>query len=77
MQTKWFQDLPKDQQDDFKKIVLGSQKVLDKLQKIVYDMRMESKSVDYDSPNWSHKQADLIGYNRALTDVSKLLDFKT
>lgn len=76
MQTRWFQDLPPKEQDDFKKLVLGSYKVLDKLKQIVYTMSMESKSVDYDSPSWAFRQADTIGYNRAISDLLKLLEFK-
>ena len=31
-------------------------------------------SADYDNPNWSHKMADRIGYNRALTSVLDLIN---
>lgn len=76
MQTKWFQDLPKPEQDRFKQEVLNSKKVLDKLKELCYNLRVESKSTDYDSPSWAFKQADQNGYNRALDDVIKILTIK-
>jgi hypothetical protein len=30
----------------------------------------------YECPNWAFKQADTVGYNRALTEVLSLLDEK-
>jgi len=76
LKTVWFQDLPKSEQQQFKEIVLGSKKVLDKLSKIVYNMCVsgEKVSIDqYDSPSWSHKQAHQNGYNEALRDVLDIL----
>lgn len=29
---------------------------------------------DYDSPSWSHKQADMNGYNRAIKEIIDLLE---
>jgi len=31
-------------------------------------------TADYDSTSWSHKMADRIGYNRALTQVLDLIN---
>lgn len=28
----------------------------------------------YDSPNWAYKQADLVGYKRAMKEILSLLD---
>lgn len=76
MKSVWFQDLKGQEAEDFKKSVLGSKKVLDKLSKIVYTMIKDGeKSVtnDYDSPAWAFKQADAIGYKRALQRVIEVL----
>lgn len=78
LKTVWFQDLPKSEQEDFKKIVLGSKKVLDKLSKIVYNRYNDGELVktnDYDSPSWSHKQAHLNGKREAYQEILDLLDF--
>lgn len=76
MQHQWFSNLPKDKQDEFKKLVLGSQKVLDRAREICYNKIMELESPptgDYDSPSWAYKQADRNGYIRALKEIEKLL----
>lgn len=28
----------------------------------------------YDSPNWAYKQADLVGYHRAITEILSILE---
>lgn len=28
----------------------------------------------YDCPNWAYKQADIVGYTRALNDILKLIE---
>jgi hypothetical protein len=79
VQTRWFQDLPKSEQEDFKKLVLGSQKVLDKLRKICYNTLKDGDQVktnDYDSPSWAYKQAHLNGRREALEEIIQLISFE-
>lgn len=78
IQTKWLEGL-KDpsEREQFKQTVIGSKKVLDKAREIVYNIVKEAEKVrisDYDSPSWSHKQADQNGYVRALREVMLLLE---
>lgn len=76
MKTIWFMDLPKDQQDGFKRQVTSAKDVLEKLEEIVKTkMKEVVLSEDYDSPSWAYKQADRNGYNRALTEVLNILKF--
>ena len=76
MKTIWFMDLPKDQQEDFKKQVSSSKDVLEKLENILKTKIKEiTLSEDYDNPSWGYKQADRNGYNRALTEVLNILKF--
>jgi hypothetical protein len=76
MKTIWFMDLPKDQQEDFKKQVSSSKDVLEKLENILKTKIKEvTLSEDYDNPSWAYKQADRNGYNRALTEVLNILKF--
>jgi hypothetical protein len=76
MKTIWFMDLPKDQQEGFKKQISSSKDVLEKLEKIIKEKIKEVVlSEDYDSPSWAYKQADRNGYNRALTEVLNILKF--
>ena len=74
MKTIWFMDLPKDEQDGFKKEVKSAKNVLDKLEQIVNSKIKEIVIAnDYDSPSWAYKQADRNGYNRALTEIINIL----
>ena len=74
MKTIWFMDLPKDEQEGFKREVKSAKSVLDKLEQIVQKKIKEIVVVDdYDSPSWAYKQADRNGYNRALTEIINIL----
>jgi hypothetical protein len=77
MKVQWFQDLPLDKRDQYKKSVLASKETLDKLCKILYnkiqELEMTSKS-DYDNPSWPYYAADRIGYIRAMKEVISLCD---
>ena len=76
MKTIWFMDLPKDQQDGFKRQVSSAKDVLEKLEEIVKTkMKEVVLSEDYDNPSWAYKQADRNGSNRALTEVLNILKF--
>lgn len=76
MKTIWFMDLPKDQQEDFKRQVSSAKDVLEKLEEILKNKLKEVVlSEDYDNPSWAYKQADRNGYNRALTEVLNILKF--
>lgn len=80
MQHLWFSHLPKSEQENFKKLVLGSKKVLDRLQEICYntihDGVVPSKG-DYDNPSWAYKQADRNGYLRAFQEIHDLLKLES
>ena len=79
LKTEWFKDLPPSEQENFKKIVLGSKKVLDKLSQIVYNRSIIGDRVataDYDSPSWSHKQAHLNGKLEAYREIIELITIK-
>lgn len=76
MKTIWFMDLPKAQQEGFKRQVSSAKDVLEKLEEIVKTkMKEVVLSEDYDNPSWAYKQADRNGYNRALTEVLNILKF--
>lgn len=75
MKTIWFMDLPKDEQEGFKKQVKSAKDVLEKLEQIVkHKIKEIVVSDDYDSPSWAFKQADRNGYNRALTEIINILN---
>ena len=77
MKTTWFTNLPKDQQEGFKKQINASRDVLERLKEILEAKQTEVVlSTDYDNPSWAYKQADRNGYDRALTEVINLITMK-
>lgn len=77
MKITWFNHLPKDQQEGFKKQVLSARDVLERLDQILQEKKTEVVlSTDYDNPSWAYKQADRNGYDRALTEVINLINMK-
>lgn len=76
MKLEWFSHLsnPKDK-ESFKKSLLGSKIVLDRLKEICYNKinSGEKASVmDYDNPSWAYRQAHLNGYLQAYREISEL-----
>lgn len=74
--VQWFSNLPKSEQDEFKKSLLGCKKTLDRLSEMCYNSIKDgesSKLTDYDSPSWSHKQAHLNGYVQAYKEFIQLI----
>lgn len=75
--SRWFQNIPPSEVDSLKAQLIGDKKTLDKLKEIVYNIvRSEEdvRIVDYDTPNWSHKQAHLLGRADALKSILRLVD---
>ena len=58
-----------------KEVILSNQGSLDILKVIIESKRIKAKGSDYESPSWAYKQADTIGYNRALTELLDLMEF--
>lgn len=77
MKTVWFEGLKAEEKENFKNEVLGAQKVLDKLTKIVYNRTIEVQNTpiaDYDCASWSHRQAHQNGQVAAFKEIIALLD---
>ena len=72
----WTAGLDKEKAEEFEDSLARSQFLLDKLVKICYNMLNESEkqSDDFDSPNWALRQANLVGYRKALTKVISLCE---
>lgn len=72
----WLRGLSGQEREEMKQLVLNSEKVLDKLDKMLYNMQVkksETVLTDYDTPSWSHKQAHLNGELAALKRVRDLV----
>ena len=78
MQQAWLKGLEQDEKDivvaEFKSCPVLRKRMKLVLQKKIDDVVSSSllKS-DYDCPNWDKKQADTVGYTRALREVYNLL----
>lgn len=73
---QWLAGLEPDKRSEIKSIVLGSTILLDRLNKILYNIKKEKSEVrllDYDSPSWSHKQAHLNGQIDMIDQIVKLV----
>ena len=76
MKSSWFKEC-KTNEEKFavRQAVLSNRESLDRLRQVLEPMLKEaSPSADYDSPSWAYKQADRIGYNRALNQVLDLIN---
>lgn len=68
--------------DEFKKIYLNSNYVLDPIRKLVQEysdqvLASETKLDDFEDPNWSHKQAFRNGQRQAYRKLLELLKVET
>ncbi len=75
--TDWVRDC-KGEEEKAKRLAtlvsaIGAMKVL----VTILEKKKESSTIsfsDYDSPSWSHKMADQLGYHRAISEVTKLIE---
>lgn len=80
MNIAWTHHLKTEEdKDKFRNQILGAKPVLQRQADIIREEMFnldaaESDPKTYDTPSWSHKQADLNGYRRALRRMLKLVD---
>lgn len=73
----WFKGLDALEKVKMQETLANSSFLLDKLRKIVYNIRVEREKVstaDYDCPSWSHKQAHNNGFDEAIRTLEKILN---
>ena len=68
---RWTAGLSEKDKDLMEELLGVNNKVLDRLKEICYNMVKDSETnnSDYESPNWGLRQADRIGYRRALEQI--------
>lgn len=79
MLSSWFTNLDKDKEGELKANFLSSLIIRNRLKYIlskkIEDSLKEGRSKQsYDSPNWEYMRADQNGYERALSEVIKLIE---
>ena len=76
MKTVWTSHLKTaEERKNFADYVRNSKDLLDRLQDLCYNYIQDaekSSSNDYDSPSWAYKQADKVGYIRAMKQIIEL-----
>jgi hypothetical protein len=75
---RWTAGLSNPEKMLFQELLGTNNKVLDRLTKICYNMVKDSEidSSDYETPNWELRQADKVGYRRALKQIILLCTLK-
>lgn len=79
MISAWTKHLSDEEKERFKNEVLGSKRVLNRLQALLNEMKedvdqLELNTKIYDIPNWDYRQADTNGYKRCLKQISRIIN---
>jgi hypothetical protein len=76
MKAYWFKECKTNaDKEQVRKLLYSNKEGFDRLKDILEPMLKDAPpTADYDSPSWAYKQADRIGYNRALTTVLDLIN---
>ena len=76
MKAHWFKQCKtKEDREGVRQTLMSNREGLIRLEAILESLLKESpSSADYDSPSWAYKQADRIGYNRALNQVLDIIN---
>jgi hypothetical protein len=76
MKSHWFKQCKtKEDKESVRQTLMSNRESLLRLEVILESLLKESpSSADYDSPSWAYKQADRIGYNRALNQVLDIIN---
>jgi hypothetical protein len=76
MQSAWLNGTKDQERENLKNYIISNKKMLDILNKILYNMyrEVENSSYDYDSPSWAHKQAHINGVKETLNKIMKLCE---
>lgn len=73
MQEIWFNGTKKEDREKVKQDVALAHNALKRLSGILRSKLKDNLVQDYDKASWPFNQADTLGYNRALTEVLKLI----
>jgi len=73
MDSKWIKGLAGEEKERRVSEVKAHHRAFSDLREILEKEWKNPKESDYESPSWAFKQADTIGFNRALTTVLNLI----
>ena len=78
MKTSWCAGLGEENARDVRKNFKESLVIRKRLRELLDKKIIENRNASllkgaYDTPNWAYKQADSVGYERALNEIIKLI----
>lgn len=62
--------------EERQKEIRGYKNAFDEAIEVLEELKEEMSLVDYDSPSWAYKQADINGANRKLQQIIDILNLK-
>ena len=79
MKQSWTKGLEAEPAGDMRAAFKSSSILRKRLEKLLRDkeeeaIRLARSKEGYECPNWAYKQADLVGYTRALNDIISLIE---
>lgn len=79
MKANWCKGLELDEAAEIKGSFMGAKRLRERMKTLVKEKQTHndkrSRSVEeYESPNWTLKQADSVGYLRAMDEILSLLE---
>lgn len=77
MKTSWTKGKNPELSKEIRASFAGSVVMRKRLQEVVrgkIEESLSTKEDDYDNPSWAYKQADSVGYRRALKEINSLLE---
>jgi len=82
MKTVWTQGLEGDAKQDIVSAFKAGTLIRERLSKMLEAKRSTAMKArtnidDYESPSWAFKQADVVGYSRAIQEIINLLEDKS
>jgi 3-methyladenine DNA glycosylase AlkD len=75
--TKWTSHLKTEEEKKrFENSIVGSRIVLERLRDLIDERlkELDKLEVDFNNPNWSYREASIIGARKDLRDLRKLIN---
>lgn len=71
---RWFNGLSEEKKSVLSVILSEDNLILDRLKELCYNMlnELDAISNNFDSPNWAHRQASIVGEKKALKRIIAL-----
>lgn len=75
MATVWTSHLKGKEKENFEGYIRNSVTIFERLNQILEDKTQKNKEEDYQKASWAYYQAHQNGYNQAIEEIQKLINF--